>query len=72
MAFDTADFDYEKPLGTFSADGENAKAIDCLGGSGVSLISFMFYIFNLNIIFDYELNIVECSDPCIEPQQNVY
>lgn len=36
MAFDTSDWDHENPLGTFSADGENAKAIDCLGGSGVS------------------------------------
>jgi len=45
MAFDTSDFDYEKPLGTFSADGEMAKAIDCLGGSGVSIISFIFIDF---------------------------
>ena len=42
MAFDTSDFDYEKPLGTFSADGEKAKAIDCLGGSGVSIFCFFY------------------------------
>jgi predicted nucleic acid-binding protein len=47
VAFDTSDYDHEKALGTFSADGENAKAIDCLGGSGVNQFNFLLSNYHL-------------------------